>query len=110
MAPPCRRRQHRPKSASPGEWRPPITNSLPLTIRTIQFDAGAPAYTFNVEHSYFLNGLGIVNNSANRAVFNIIHSPLWDRGGLQQVGIFPKAPKIATMCLIRVDPELAVEP
>jgi autotransporter-associated beta strand protein len=48
-----------------------ITNSLPLTIGTMQFDAGAPAYTFNVEHGYVITGLGIVNNSANRPVFNI---------------------------------------
>jgi autotransporter-associated beta strand protein len=48
-----------------------IANSLPLTIRTMQFDAGAPAYTFNVEHGYVITGLGIVNNSANRPVFNI---------------------------------------
>ena len=42
-----------------------VTISSPTSIGTIQFTAGAPAYSFAVNFTLFeINGSGIVNNSA----------------------------------------------
>ncbi|SEE28609.1 outer membrane autotransporter barrel domain-containing protein [Rhizobiales bacterium GAS191] len=39
------------------------------SINTIQFNAGAPGYTFNVAGTLDINGMGIVNNSSNAPSF-----------------------------------------
>jgi outer membrane autotransporter protein len=42
-----------------------------ISVGTLQFNAGAPAYTFNVSYNLFLTGGGIVNHSSNSPVFAI---------------------------------------
>ncbi len=44
-------------------------SASPNSINAIQFNAGAPAYTFNVAGTLSVNGAGIVNNSANAPTF-----------------------------------------
>ena len=48
-----------------------ITFSNGTSIDTLQFNAGAPAYTFNlIGNSCAINGTGIVNNSSNAPAIN----------------------------------------
>jgi len=53
----------------------PVTltfSELNTSIGTMQFDAGAPAYTFNiVAQNLALTGLGVVDNSASPPVFSV---------------------------------------
>jgi outer membrane autotransporter protein len=44
-------------------------SASPTSINTIQFNAGAPGYTFNVTGTLDINGTGIVNNSSNTPSF-----------------------------------------
>src|SRR3954471_21859370 len=61
------------------------TTTLTLTfvgtvnLGAFQFDAGAPAYTFNLASGggVRFNGDGIVNNSSNAPTFNVGDSPLF---------------------------------
>jgi autotransporter-associated beta strand protein len=43
------------------------------SIGTMQFNAGAPAYTFSLtsDHAVNVNGAGIVNNSSNKPIFSV---------------------------------------
>jgi hypothetical protein len=43
-------------------------SNLFTTVGTLQFNAGAPAYSFNVTNQLHLTGTGIVNNSSNVSV------------------------------------------
>jgi autotransporter-associated beta strand protein len=58
--------------------------AMPFAVTTIgafQFNAGAPAYTFDLNHAILaFNGLGIVNNSSNAPSFPQFH------GGLAFIG------------------------
>jgi hypothetical protein len=48
-----------------------ITFSKVAPVGTIQFNAGAPAYSFDVSgETLFLSGTGIVNNSSNAPTFS----------------------------------------
>lgn len=48
-----------------------VTFSSSASVGTLQFNAGAPAYSFNLEASNFFNisGAGIVDNSSNAVTF-----------------------------------------
>ena len=56
-----------------------ISVEAPVTIGTLQFDAGSPAFTFNLpltnnnslNDSLIVNGAGVVNNSSNPETFNV---------------------------------------
>src|SRR5262245_43306645 len=51
-----------------------VTITNPAIINTIQFDAGAPAFSFTlppVPHVFVIQGSGIVNNSSNAPSFTI---------------------------------------
>ena len=52
-----------------------VTISSPAALGAMQFNTGAPAYTFDITApvggGLTLNGLGIVNNSSNAPTFNV---------------------------------------
>jgi hypothetical protein len=49
-----------------------VTSTVPTTVATIQFNAGAPAFSFGLTNAAFdLTGSGIVNNSSNVPTFTI---------------------------------------
>jgi hypothetical protein len=47
---------------------------LNTTVGTLQFNPGAPTYTFEVE--LFLNGTGIINHSSSSPTFSLINADL----------------------------------
>ena len=57
---------------------PTLTFSGSRNLDAFQFDAGGPAYTFNLTSGFGLQfgGDGIVNNSSNAPTFNVDSSPL----------------------------------
>src|ERR1035437_212976 len=46
-----------------------VTIGGSASINTIQFNTGAPAYTFTINGAFNINGAGIVDNSANAPSF-----------------------------------------